>query len=172
MFLLFPANHLMTSQIYLATPQRVPTPMLGTTGTSKNEWRLPTPTSVDSQNQMLCDYSHLNSQTLMKGSVWIGLCDQCLPPTSVAPWTVRDSLPPRETVSAACLFTGTMPLQVGKEGTFNHPGQDRRTPRTGLPMGVQCPLVTGTGCVHMPQDRLGPGLSPLVLTGFTMFTVR
>lgn len=42
----------------------------------------------------------------------------------------------------------------------------------GLPIGVECPMLTGTGCVrggpHAPQDRPGPRVSPVVLIGFTV----
>ncbi|KAI3351635.1 hypothetical protein L3Q82_020471, partial [Scortum barcoo] len=67
---------------------------------------------------------------------------------SAASRTVRDSLPCRDKVSAACLFTRTMPPptpRAGKEGTLNHPGHDRRTPHTGLPMGAQCPGLPALG---------------------------
>eukprot|EP00064_Thunnus_orientalis_P006138 superscaffoldBa00000626_g6154 len=38
-----------------------------------------------------------------------------------------------------------MPLRAGKEGTLNHPGHDRRTPHTRLPMGAQCPCLLALG---------------------------
>lgn len=60
-------------------------------------------------------------------------------------------------MSAACL---TMPLRAGEEGTLNHPCHDRRTPRTGLPLGGAVPLLTGTGCVRggttCPIGQAGP----------------
>lgn len=89
---------------------------------------------------------------------------------SVAAWAVRDSLPCQDKVSAACLFTGTMPLRAGKEGTLNHSGHDRRTPHTHtqLPMGAQCPWLLALGvsegnarhrtgwALHCPQGAACP----------------
>lgn len=91
---------------------------------------------------------------------------------SVAAWAVRDSLPCQDKVSAACLFTGTMPLRAGKEGTLNHSGHDRRTPHThsflwersapGYRRWV-CPRgMHATGQVGPSAVLKGP----LVLTGF------
>lgn len=88
---------------------------------------------------MRLDYSHLNSEHINEKVCLDWNVPSVFSP-SVAPWSLRDSLPCQDKVSAACLFTGTMPLQAGKEGTLNHPGHDRRTPHTRLPMGAQCQL--------------------------------
>ena len=116
-------------------------------------------------------------EALMKRYVWIGMCHQCSAPL----WLLglMDSLPCQNKVSAACLFTGTMPVQAGKEGTLNHPRHDRWTPHTRLPLGAQCPWLPTLG-VSMGEHtlyRTGWALrlssrARLVLTGLTMFTVR
>ncbi|KAI9514664.1 hypothetical protein NQZ68_031551 [Dissostichus eleginoides] len=72
-------------------------------------------------------------------------------------------------MSAACLLSRTMHLRNGKEGTLNHPRHDRRTPHTGLPVGVQGAGLPALG-VSDGSTRHKTGtlrLSPLVLTGFT-----
>lgn len=72
----------------------------------------------------------------MKRSVWIELCHRH------HQWTFLQLLGISEThflVRTPCgqsvCAAGQCPLQVGKEGTFNHPGHDRWTPHTGASSG-------------------------------------
>lgn len=160
-FPLFPVNYFMTAQISLTTPQRVPIPILGTTGTCKNDRRFQAILNSNTVD------SHIKCFLIIP--IWIFKRVSWTVPSvfgpCVAPWTVRDSLPRLDKVLAACLFIGTMPLWAGKEGTYHHPGRDRRTPHTGLPMGVQGPWLPALGVSEgttRKMNRLDPQLPPLV----------
>lgn len=103
-------------------------------------------------------FIHRIKCSLFSFELWLdwGLSHQCWAPLLLLGLWETHFLR-RDKMSAACL---TMPLRAGKEGTLNHPGHDRRTPRTGLPLGGPVPLLTGTGCVRggttCPTGQAGP----------------